>query len=123
MLPETSTATIQIVLDRIPATLDKDEIAAMHLGGAGWHASKRLTVPANVILLKLPPGSPGLNPVERLWLYLKARHLSHRLPGDYGAIVKATCGAWNRTTAGVGRILPLCSYPWLGKLVATTVRT
>ena len=54
-----------------------------------------------------------LNPVERLWLYLKERFLSHRLLDDYDAIVDAACSAWNRLVGEVGRIKSLCSYPWI----------
>jgi transposase len=35
------------------------------------HIAKKLVVPENVVLLFLPPYSPELNPVERLWLDLK----------------------------------------------------
>ena len=42
------------------------------LDGAGWHGSRVLRVPANVTLLFLPPYSPELNPVERVWRYLRA---------------------------------------------------
>jgi transposase len=44
-------------------------------------------VPANVTLVPLPPYSPELNPVERVWLFLKERFLSHRLHAEYEAIV------------------------------------
>jgi transposase len=45
------------------------------LDRAGWHTAKRLAVPSNVTLVWLPPHSPQLNPVERLWLFLRERHL------------------------------------------------
>ncbi len=37
-----------------------------------FHKSKDLIVPDNVILLFQPPYCPELNPIERLWEYLKA---------------------------------------------------
>jgi transposase len=40
-------------------------------------------VPPNVTLLRLPACSPELNPVERVWLYLRERHLSHRVHEGY----------------------------------------
>ena len=39
--------------------------AVMALDQAGWHGSKKLTVPNNVSLARLPPYSPELNPAER----------------------------------------------------------
>ena len=59
----------------------------------------------------LPPYSPELNPVERVWLYLKERFLSLRLLNDYDAIADAACKAWNRLLAETGRITSLCSTP------------
>jgi hypothetical protein len=40
----------------------------------------------------LPAYSPELNPVERLWLYLKERFLSHRIFDDQHAIVVSVKG-------------------------------
>ena len=85
----------------------------MVLDQAGWHDSRALSVPANVTLVPLPPYSPELNPVERMWLYLKERFLSHRLHNDYDAIVEAACKAWRKLTAEVGRIKSLGTYPWI----------
>ncbi len=67
-------------------------------------------------MVPLPPYSPELNPVERVWLYLKEQFLSLRLLNDYGAIVEAACAAWNRLLAEAGRIKSLCSYPWIPKV-------
>ena len=90
----------------------------MILDQAGWHGSNALAVPANITLVPLPSYSPELNPVERVWLYLKERFLSHRLLADYDAIVEAACAAWNRLLAEAGRIKSLCSYPWIPKVNA-----
>ena len=45
----------------------------MILDQAGWHGSNALAVPANITLVPLPSYSPELNPVERIWRYLKER--------------------------------------------------
>jgi transposase len=47
----------------------KDAILIMD--GAGWHKSKELIVPENIKIEILPPYCPELNPVERLWRYVK----------------------------------------------------
>ena len=38
---------------------------------AGWHTAGELCVPENLSLVFLPPYSPELNPIERLWLHLR----------------------------------------------------
>jgi len=63
---------------------------------AGWHGSKALRVPANVTLLFLPPYSPELNPVERVWRYLRGNYLSNRAFKDYDEIFQVAGDAWNR---------------------------
>ena len=66
--------------------------------------------------MPLPPYAPELNPVERVWLYLKERFLSHRLHADYEAIADAASLAWNRLCAEAGRLTSLCSYPWMPRV-------
>jgi transposase len=50
------------------------------MGGAGWHTSKGLKVPPNIRIVLLPPYSPELNPVERLWQRPKLRVRSRKRP-------------------------------------------
>ncbi len=113
VLPLADTEAMQQFLDRFAETIAEDEHVVMMLDQAGWHGSRDLTVPANMTLVALPAYSPELNPVERLWLYLKERFLSHRLLADYEEILDAACAAWNRLLAETGRIASLCSYPWI----------
>ena len=72
-------AGMQTFLEAFAKTIAIDEHVALVLDGAGWHSGKTLRVPCNITLVPLPPYSPELNPVERVWLYLKERFLSLRL--------------------------------------------
>jgi hypothetical protein len=116
VMPEVNTAAMQEFLNRFSKTLASDEHAAMIIDQAGWHVANDLAVPANLTLVPLPPYSPELNPVARIWLYLKQRFLSHRLLDDYDAIVDAANKAWNRLVAEAGRLASLCSYPWIPRV-------
>ena len=111
VLPHVSTDATNEFLARFADTLAEDEHAAMVLDSAGWHTANDLRVPANVTLVPLPTYSPELNPVERVWLFLRERHLSHRLLDDYDAIVEALCRAWNALTKA--RLRSLTSYQYL----------
>jgi transposase len=115
VLPEVSTVAMNVFLSRFAATLAKDEHAVMVVDGAGWHTSADLTVPRNLSLLALPPYSPQLNPVERIWLYLRERHLSHRLHAGYEAVLDAVCAAWRQLTKE--RLRSLASYPWIQNII------
>jgi hypothetical protein len=81
---------MQAFLDAFAETIADGDHVALVLDGAGWHSSKALRVPASITLVPLPPYSPELNPVERVWLHLKARFLSLRLLNDYKAIARGS---------------------------------
>lgn len=102
---------MQVFLDQFAARLDANEHAIMLLDQVGWHGVHALVVPDCVTLVPLPPYVPQLNAVERLWLYLRERHLFHRLLADYNAIVDACCAAWNQLTPK--RLRSLTNYPYL----------
>ena len=116
VLPEVSTAAMDLFLAELARAVPAGAHAALVLDGAGWHVGEDLAVPANLTLVPLPPYSPELNPVERVWLYLRERFLSLRVFRDYRAIVDACCVAWNRLVADPGRLRSLCDQPWLQKV-------
>ena len=116
ILPDANRVGMQAFLDAFAGTIAKKEHVALVLDGAGWHRGKALRIPANITLVPLPPYSPELNPVERVWLYLKERFLSMRLLNDYKAIVAATSKAWKRLCRQTGRLTSLTSYPWIMRI-------
>jgi transposase len=81
------------------------------MDGAGWHRSHDLVVPDNITLYHLPPYSPDLNPVERLWLWLKERFFSNRSFLDLAEILAAGAAAWS--TLDESRIRSVCRVSWL----------
>ena len=119
VLPEVSTAAMGVFLAELARAVPAGTHAALVLDGAGWHVSDDLTVPANLTLIHPPPYSPELNPVERVWEYLRDRWLSHRvLAGGHEAVVDAACAAWNALLAEPGRLRSLTNFPWLPPAVS-----
>jgi hypothetical protein len=118
--PEVSTVALGLFLAELARALPSGTRAALVLDGAGRHLGPDLAVPPNLTLIHLPPYSPELNPVERLWEHLRDRWLgSHRvLAGGYQAVVDAACAAWNALLAEPGRLRSLTSFPWLPTSVA-----
>ena len=45
---------------------------------AGWHTTKKLQIPANIIIWLLPPYSPELNPVELIWRELRSKYFNNK---------------------------------------------
>jgi hypothetical protein len=44
-----------------------EKVLVVLVDNAGWHVARRLLVPANVVLHRLPPCTPELQPVEPFW--------------------------------------------------------
>ena len=82
-------------LAEIAKTVASGAHALLILDGAGWHGSAELEVPDNITLLKLPPYSPELNPMENVWAYLRANKLAISVFDNYEQIVDRCCEAWN----------------------------
>lgn len=81
------------------------------LDQAGWHKSKKLVVPQNVTLLHLPPYSPELNAIEKLWGYAQSHHTSNRVYRDYGHLFEAACQTCRDIDAE--RIKSVCRTGWI----------
>ena len=103
------TAAINLFL----AQLGQAVAPGAQMDKAGWHTAGDLVVPDNLSLVFLPPYSPELNPIERLWLHLRDNRLTHCVFQTPGEIVDTCCDAWNWLLRQTGRIRSLCSYPWL----------
>ena len=72
--------------------------AALVLDGAGWRQTGgQLCVPDNVSLLRLPPYSLELNPLENVWQCLRQNGLSNRVFKGYSATVDAWMGLTRRS--------------------------
>lgn len=69
LLPTVSTEAMRLALATFAAEcgIDATHRAVLVLDGAGWHTSRALAVPEGLHLVFLPPASPELQPVERVW--------------------------------------------------------
>lgn len=69
LLPSVSTEAMSAALAAfaVDEGIDVDHRAVLVLDGAGWHTSTQLVVPPGIDLVALPPASPELQPVERVW--------------------------------------------------------
>lgn len=108
--PSVNTGTMQAFLDMLARELGPEEHAVVLMDRAGWHMSRSLKVPDCITVLFLPPYSPELNPVERLWGYLRSHYLSNRVYDDYQHLLDAGAEAWQQLTPELLRTLCACDY-------------
>jgi transposase len=102
-------------LEFISREAGADKHVVLVLDQAGWHMAKTLKIPANITLLHLPPYSPELNPIERIWGYLRSHHLSNRIYRDYNELFEQTTAAWNLLSDA--RLQTLTATGWLRRAV------
>ena len=117
LTPYVNTEMMNLFLERFSASLREDVHAVMILDRAGWHVSKDLVVPANVTLILLPPRSPELNPIERLWLWIKSHYWANHAYVDYAVMLDAASRAFQETAGEPGRIKSICRCDYLERAV------
>ena len=71
-LPYLNTVNFQIFLNEF-AHHYQDTLNIVVMDNGSCHKAKALVIPENIVCLFLPPYSPELNPIERLWQDVKAQ--------------------------------------------------
>lgn len=101
ILPTCDSYCTSLFLSSLSSSLAKNKLVVLVMDQASWHKSQGLKVPNNIKIFHLPPYSPQLNPIERLWLYIKKKYLANRYFRSYKDILDAGCKAWNTLTREV----------------------
>ena len=86
MLPFANTEAMQMHLDAISCQVARKAHGVILMDRAGWHTTGKLSMPKNLTIIFLPPGSPELNQVDNIWQYLRQNWRSNRVFEDYEAI-------------------------------------
>lgn len=106
------TAAMNAHLAAIGAAVADGACGVVVLDGAGWHRSKGLVVPDNIVLLPLPPYSPELNPMETVIQFLRGNRWSNRVFDSVGAVKAACREAWEWLRSSPERIASLMRREW-----------
>ncbi len=86
-------------LRQISMITEKDRHAVVIMDGAGWHTDDIAKEFENVSVIKLPPYSPELNPIQSF--------------ANYDDIVSKICMAWNQFLECGERVKNMCSRKWI----------
>lgn len=100
-------------LKQISAVTQEARHAVVIMDGAGWHTEDIADKFENISLIKLPPYSPELNPIEQVWSWLRQHCLANQSFTDYGDIVDKVCMAWNLFLTSPQRVSKMCSREWI----------
>lgn len=71
-MPQLDAACFQAFLEHLSQHYP-ESLNLLVVDQAPAHTAHSLCLPDNIVLLMLPPYSPELNPIERLWQHLKAQ--------------------------------------------------
>jgi len=87
----------------------------MVLDGAPSHRSVQLEIPENMTLLRLPPYSPELNPVEHFWDELREKEFANKVFDSLdSAIAQLALGMW-RLESSPAALQSLTGWEWILK--------
>jgi transposase len=89
----------------------KDKRILLVVDQAGWHTSGEVEVPEGIHFEFLPPGSPELQPAERLWP-LSNEAIANRLFEEISEIEDALVERCVQLLDQAGTIKELTNYQW-----------
>jgi transposase len=89
-MPTANSEVMSLALENWVKNLPQAEnkILLLLVDQAGWHMSKKLRVPGNVVLYPLPPYTPELQPVEASWPLFR-EPLANRFFGKLDDLVES----------------------------------
>ncbi|RLV58776.1 IS630 family transposase [Parashewanella curva] len=99
-------------LKQISQATAPERYALVIMDGAGWHTADITEEFDNLSMLKLPPYSPELNPIEQVWSWLRQHCLANRCFDSYEDIVEQCCKAWNQFIECTDRVMSMCLRSW-----------
>jgi len=112
VLPEASTAMMNLFLEQVSQTFSK-HFVVMQVDGAGWHRSNELVVPTNIRLIKQPPYSPEVNPVEHVWDELREKYFHNRVFLSLDLLIDVLCQGLTDLAEDTKRLRSLTNFPHL----------
>lgn len=90
-----------------------DQFVVMVLDGAPSHRSLQLPVPDNMALVRLPPYSPELNPVEHLWDEIREKRFANRVFDSMGAVIAQALLSMVEWETSSEAVQSLSAWPWI----------
>ena len=95
----------------------KGEFIVMVVDGASSHRSKDLVIPENVVLIRLPPYSPELNPAEQIWNVLRRNYFANRVFESLNAATAQAELGLTEMAANKSSIRSLTNWPWISAIL------
>ena len=112
LLPDMRIESFQAFIDEFSGFIGERNFVRLITDGAAAHRSTRLKIAEKLTIEHLPPYSPELNPVERLFKELR-RELKNRVFESLEAVEEAVIKAIKPFLKDGSRVKKLTFYGWL----------
>jgi transposase len=112
ILPTANTDMMNLFLRHVSETF-LGYFIVMQVDQASWHHSKTLMIPENIRLIKQPPYSPEVNPVEHVWDDIREKHFHNRVFSSLDLLTDKLCHALNLLSDDSQRITSMTNFPHL----------
>ena len=113
VVPYVNKDIMKVHLEQISKATPIDRHAVIIMDGAGWHSDDIGSGFNNITIIKLPPYSPELNPIEQVWSWMRQHHLANRSFKGYENIVDEVSNAWNDFISLPERVKNMCTRDWM----------
>lgn len=110
LLPNVNIQCMNIFLSEFAKT-NKNQKIVIVMDGAGWHQSNKLIIPDNLRIIILPPYSPELNPIEKLWQYIKERTIKNKIYKTLPQLERAVCKFISKLSSEV--VMSVCGVSYI----------
>jgi|SRR5215471_15818797 len=112
VLPTANTEMMNIFLEHVSNTFSAYFIV-MQVDQASWHQAKDLIIPENIRLIKQPPYSPEVNPVEHIWDDIREKYFQNRIFDSLDSLTEKVCEALSTLSNESDRITSMTFFPHL----------
>ena len=93
ILPDMRGDTMEVFLKQISKQHPNDYI--LFMDGAPCHSTKKLKIPRNIEIVKLPPYSPQLNPAENVWHEMREKWFGNLVFSSLDAVISRMCNGFS----------------------------
>ena len=107
-----NTSNMNAFLRQISEKYPRDYIL-MVADGASSHKGDKLRIPDNMAILKLPPYSPELNPVESVWDEVREKSCANTFFHTLDRVVDRVVAELDALARNASRVINMTMWPWI----------
>ena len=113
VMPSCNTICMNVFMEQL-SNQYKNDIIVLVCDGASWHTSKGLKIPDNITIVKIPPYTPEMNPIEQIWREIRTQGFRNEVFKTLDNVVNRLCDTIKQLTSDVVSSITL--RDWIFKI-------